>query len=139
MQSTPLWGPILVVSGLAACLSGMGLVPAADAASSALPRHNPSESAKSVVIEIKKRRRASGFITPIAPSYLYYEYSYYYSRGRYPTHIKPGFIYYGYPYAYYVTETRPGYSERCSIAHSKCVAGWLRFLDPKSSRRRKAR
>jgi hypothetical protein len=36
---------------------------------------------------------------PIAPSYIYFDYPYYYSRGYYPTHIGPGHIYYGYPYS----------------------------------------
>ena len=56
---------------------------------------------------------AHGIYLPIAPSYLYYDYPYYYSRGYYPTHIGPGFIYYGYPYSYYRSYYRgPGSPRR---------------------------
>jgi hypothetical protein len=36
---------------------------------------------------------ARGSICPIGPSYIYYDYPYYYSRGHYPTHIG-GYVYY---------------------------------------------
>ena len=52
------------------------------------------ESARNDVIEIK--HRGPRFYLPIAPSYLAYDYPYYYSRGYYPKHIRPGYIYYGY-------------------------------------------
>ncbi len=60
---------------------------------------------------------------PVGPSYLYYDYPYYYSRGYYPTHIGPHYIFYGFPYSY-----RGGYYPssrgRCSYWHRKCVANW---------------
>jgi hypothetical protein len=54
--------------------------------------------AKQHVIEIRHRRRGKRLVFPIAPSYLAYDYPYYYSRGHYPTHIGPGYIYFGHPY-----------------------------------------
>ena len=57
----------------------------------------PAKTPKEMWSRSKSVVPARGFI-PIAPSYLYYDYPYYYSRGYYPTHIGPGFIYYGHPY-----------------------------------------
>ena len=54
---------------------------------------------------------------PIAPSYRYYDYPYYYSRGYYPIHIRPGFIYYGYPYASYRSLYSRRHGGRCSYRH----------------------
>ena len=50
----------------------------------------PGESARNHVIEIKDRGRGAWPNLPIAPSYLAYDYPYYYSRGHYPTHIGSG-------------------------------------------------
>ena len=50
------------------------------------------------MIEIKRRGRGPRIHLPIGPSYVYYDYPYYYSRGYYPTHIG-GYVYY--PYNYY--------------------------------------
>jgi hypothetical protein len=89
-----------------ACLLAAGLLgiaPVANAASAGLGFLNPGKSAKTNVVEIKDRDRGVRIYPPIAPSYRYYDYPYYYSRGYYPTHIGSGFIYYGYPYAYYKT------------------------------------
>jgi hypothetical protein len=53
------------------------------------------------VVQTSSRGRGQRLYLPIGPSYRYYDYPYYYSRGYYPTHIGPGFIYYGHPYSYY--------------------------------------
>ncbi len=45
------------------------------------------------MIEVKRRGRGVTIYLPIGPSYLYYDYPYYYSRGYYPTHIG-GYVYY---------------------------------------------
>jgi hypothetical protein len=99
MSSWNRFAPVLV-----GCLAvGMlGGAPEASAASAGQSVLKPGNGVENNVVEIKSRNRGGQFIyTPIAPSYRYYDYPYYYSRGHYPTHIKPGFIYYGYPYSYY--------------------------------------
>lgn len=63
------------------------------------------EGARSYVLESKRTRRGPRIHLPIGPSYIYYDYPYYYSRGYYPTHIG-GYVYY--PYNYY----SPGYYRR---------------------------
>jgi hypothetical protein len=91
----------------------LGVGAEAGAASLSQPLLKAGESARSGAIEIKYRgRRSRPF--PIAPSYLYYDYPYYYSRGFYPTHIRPGFIYFGRPYFYEVRGYYPRYGGRRS-------------------------
>jgi hypothetical protein len=110
--------PILLACLLAAgCL---GIAPVVNAASAGPAFLNPGKSPRNDVIEIKNRGRGPRVYLPIAPSYLYYDYPYYYSRGYYPTHIRPGFVYYGYPYYYYKSRY-PRYSGRCSYWHRRCV------------------
>jgi hypothetical protein len=61
----------------------------------------PGERVVSNTIAIKNRVRGPWPNLPIAPSYLAYDYPYYYNRGHYPTHIGgPGFVYSGLPYGY---------------------------------------
>lgn len=88
----------LFASMLATCLlaAGLGgLAPAVNAASAGRSLLHPGESARNNVIEIEYRGRDRRIYLPIGPSYLYYDYPYYYSRGYYPTHIGPGYAYYG--------------------------------------------
>jgi len=87
----------LLPSVVTACLLIVGLGGVGpNAASAAQIALKPGESARNDVIEIKHRNRSPWFYLPIAPSYLAYDYPYYYSRGHYPTHIPPGYVYYGY-------------------------------------------
>jgi hypothetical protein len=79
----------------------LAMAPAANAASVGQSFLNPGNNAGNIVVEVRNRGRGPWIYPPIAPSYLYYDYPYYYSRGYYPTHIGPGFVYYGYPYSYY--------------------------------------
>ena len=86
-----------------ACLVAVGILgiaPVANAASAGQSFLKPGETARNV-IKFKRRGHGPRFYPPIAPSYLYYDYPYYYARGYYPTHIGPGFLYFGYPYHYY--------------------------------------
>ncbi len=76
----------------------VGIGPAANAASAGPGLLDPGKGARENVVDVKYRGPGPRVYLPIAPSYLYYDYPYYYSRGYYPTHIGPGFIYYGYPY-----------------------------------------
>jgi hypothetical protein len=66
------------------------------------------------VIEFKRRARGRRIHLPIGPSYIYYDYPYYYSRGHYPTHIG-GYVYY--PYYYGSQYTRYRGSPRRQRAH----------------------
>lgn len=105
----------LFASILLACLLAVGLpgsAPSTNAAWVQQPLLNPGTNARNNVVEIKNRGRSPRVYPPIAPSYLYYDYPYYYSRGYYPTHIGPGFFYYGYPYSYYRSRHYPRYGGR---------------------------
>ena len=86
----------LLASVLTACLLIVGLGVDPNAASAGQIGMKPGESARNDVVEVKHRSRGPWFYLPIAPSYLAYDYPYYYSRGHYPTHIAPGYVYYGY-------------------------------------------
>jgi hypothetical protein len=88
----------LFASGLAACLLAVGFLGIApvtnDASARTLQR---GASSRSFALEMKRRGRGPRIPLPIGPSYLYYDYPYYYSRGHYPTHIG-GYVYYPYYY-----------------------------------------
>ena len=75
--------------------------------------------AKSHVVPIKrKRRRRVRIRLPRGPSYIYYDYPYYYSRGFYPKHIG-GYVYYPNIPIYY-----PRHRERCADFRRRCKANW---------------
>ena len=94
----------LFASILMACVLAvgfLGIAPATNAASAGKSIRKPGARAPGItVLEIKHRGRGLRIYLPIGPSYIYYDYPYYYSRGYYPTHIG-GYVYYGYPYYYY--------------------------------------
>src|SRR3972149_6924314 len=127
MRGNLMTGRNLFASILMACLLAVGFLGIASVANaaSAWPSFlKPGESARNNnVIEIKNRGRGPRLYLPIGPSYLAYDYPYYYSRGFYPTHIGPGYIYYGYPY-YYRSSYYPRYGGRCSYWHRRCVDNW---------------
>jgi len=86
---------------LLACLLAVafiGLAPVTNAEPGRESIRKPGKSTKNIEIDIKRRGRAPRIPLPIGPSYVYYDYPYYYSRGYYPTHIG-GYVYY--PYSYY--------------------------------------
>jgi BA14K-like protein len=94
----------LFASILMACLPAVGLAGLASGANAAPTGKfflTPGESARNNVIETKYRDRGHVIYLPVGPSYLYYDYPYYYSRGYYPTHVGPHYIYYGPGHAYY--------------------------------------
>ena len=112
----------LFASILMACLLTVGLGGATSAGQSFL---KPGESARNNVIEIKNRGRGPWPNLPIAPSYLAYDWPYYYNRGHYPTHIGPGYVYYGYPYSYR-SSYHPRYGGRCSYWPAKSLRrAWM--------------
>lgn len=120
MSSRNLFASILLACLLAVSLGG--LAPGANAGPAGQSFLNPGESARNNVIEIQYRDRDRRIHLPIGPSYLYYDYPYYYSRGYYPTHIGPGYVY-DYPYNY-TGDYYPRYDGRCSKWHRRCVANW---------------
>ena len=115
----------LFASILADCILVVGLVgvaSGAQAASAGPSMVKPGESARNDVIAIKDRGRGP---PPIAPSYLAYDWPYYFRRGHYPTHIGPGYVYYGYPYTYRGNHY-PRYGSRCSYWPAKSLRrAWM--------------
>jgi hypothetical protein len=107
----------LFASILMACL----LTVLGDAASARQYFMKPSESARNNVIEIKHRGHGPWPNLPIAPSYLAYDWPYYYNRGHYPTHIGPGYVYYGYPYSYRRSSYYQRYVGICSYWSAKSL------------------
>jgi hypothetical protein len=93
----------------------LGIAPVANAASADRSFVKPGERVMNNAIELKRRVRGRRIHLPIGPSYIYYDYPYYYSRGYYPTHIR-GYTYY--PYYYYRSQyPRHGRSPRRQRAH----------------------
>jgi hypothetical protein len=91
----------LFASSLMACLLAVGflaIAPVVNDASAGKAIRKPGESGRNYALEMKRRGRGPRIHLPIGPSYIYYDYPYYYSRGYYPTHIG-GYVYY--PYYYY--------------------------------------
>jgi hypothetical protein len=98
---------------LTACLLAAGFLGTASVADTAAAKKPKSgESAGDCVLERKVRGRRVRIHLPIGPSYIYYDYPYYYCRGYYPTHIG-GYVYY---------PSRPRYGARCSDWRSRCLA-----------------
>lgn len=96
-----------MASLLAVCILGIAPV-ANDASAGKLKR---GESARNFTLEMQRRGRGLRIPLPMGPSYIYYDYPYYYSRGHYPTHIG-GYVYY--PRNYYTRglSRGPGSSQR---------------------------
>jgi hypothetical protein len=83
-----------------ACLLAVGflaIAPLANDASAGKTYRKSGESGRNYVLESNRRGRAPVIRLPIGPSYTYYDYPYYYSRGHYPTHI----VHYVYYPSYY--------------------------------------
>ena len=110
----------LFASILMACLLTVGMGGAASAGPSFL---KSGESTGNNVIEIKNRGRSPWPNLPIAPSYLAYDWPYFYNRGHYPTHIGPGYVYYGFPYSY---RSSSRYGGRCAYWPEKSLRrAWI--------------
>ncbi len=90
MSSQNLFAPILMACVLVAGFFSLAAV--ASAASTGKSVLKARESARTYQLESTHRRRVR-IPLPIGPSYIYYDYPYYYSRGYYPTHIG-GYVYY---------------------------------------------
>ena len=86
----------LLVSALVACspiVGFLGTVPVATGASAAQSILKSDKSARNYGLKNKRRVRWTKIRLPVGPSYIYYDYPYYYARGYYPTHIG-GYDYY---------------------------------------------
>ena len=97
MSSRNLFASLLMPCLLAAGF--LGIAPMTNDASAG--KRKPGVSVRNFALEMKRRGRGPRIPLPIGPSYLYYDYPYYYSRGHYPTHIG-GYVYYpSYGRSYY--------------------------------------
>ena len=119
MGSRRLFASILMTCLLTVGLGG--LTPVANAASAGQSFLKSGENARNNVIEIKHRGHGPWPNLPIAPSYLAYDWPYYYNRGHYPTHIGPGYVYYGYPYSYRRSSYYQRYGGICSYWPAKSL------------------
>ncbi|NJO35261.1 MAG: hypothetical protein HC869_21385 [Rhodospirillales bacterium] len=114
--------PIVVgihAGGLSARVGLPGMTPAANAASAKQASMKDGKSARNYYV-LKNKRRSRGAVIPlpIGPSYVYYDYPYYYSRGHYPTHIVR-YVYYNPHYAPYRSTDRSSGSLRRPKARAK--------------------
>lgn len=123
-----------MVAGLLAA-GFLGIAPVVNSAPAGQPFPKLGESLTNNVIEIKSRGRSVRIHLPIGPSYIYYDYPYYYGRGYYPTHIG-GYVYY--PYHYY-RRFYPRYGGPCADWRRSCVSDWGRNRGPGSTRLHSAR
>jgi hypothetical protein len=107
----------LFASILMACLLAIGFLDMAspDAASAGQFVLKP-EGTRNYVLVGKRRARGTRIHLPMGPSYIYYDYPYYYCRGYYPTHIG-GYVYYPPRRNSYAR-----YNGRCFNWHRKGVA-----------------
>ncbi|MBX2804360.1 MAG: hypothetical protein KTR19_00180 [Hyphomicrobiales bacterium] len=120
MSNRKLFASILMVFLIGVGLSGAASV--ANAASISPAIAEPSNSASGLVIDVKRYARTKRIPLPLGPSYTYYDYPYYYSRGFYPEHIGG--------YVYYPSSSSSRYNSKyfksCVKWHKRCAANWGR-------------
>jgi hypothetical protein len=75
------------VPSFVAWLLAAGLVSVGPVSDAAWAGKKSVKKQRSYVLESRRPSRAPRIYLPIGPSYTYYDYPYYYSRGHYPTHI----------------------------------------------------
>ena len=130
MSSRSLFAAILMACLLAIGTGGASVTVHAASVGPSVTKHDASVTQS--VTDIGYRGRKPRAYLPMAPSYLAYDYPYYYSRGYYPTHIGPGYIHHGYLYAYpsrpyayqrrlYKRAHHPRYGARCAYKSRKCA------------------
>lgn len=113
MNRWSLFAAILATGFLA-----VGVLAAVPVDNSAWAGAKSRESGRNYVLESERRVRRSRIPLPIGPSYIYYDYPYYYSRGYYPTHIG-GYVY----YPSFRRARSPRYASRCSSQRCVVQAG----------------
>ena len=116
MSNRDLFASILTACLLAAGFAG--LAPTANASPIVQAIAHPGESVGDKLIEIKNRDHGVSIYLPVGPSSRYYDYSYYYSRGYYPTHIG-GYVYYN-PKTYSPEHDETGYEGVPYSAKERC-------------------
>lgn len=104
-----------------ACLLALGFIAAAPLANAESSGQSFRKLDKSARNSASKRPGHRVRIhLPVGPTYVYYNYPYYYSRGYYPTHIG-GYVYYPY---YYYRKYYARYRGHCYNRDRRCVAKW---------------
>lgn len=86
----------LSASSLMACLLAvgfLGIAPVANDASAGRAAVKHRDGARDYALGMRRPYRGVRIHLPIGPSYIYYDYPYYYARGYYPRHIG-GYVYY---------------------------------------------
>jgi hypothetical protein len=96
----------------------LSTTPTAIAASTKQSVWKHDKSARTYELRSKRRVRSTKIHLPLGPSYIYYDYPYYYARGYYPTHIG-GYIYYYPPYSYHRRYYRNAVARRSHRSRSK--------------------
>ena len=104
--------PCLLAAGF------LGVAPMTNDASAGKSIRKSGESGRNYMLEMDSRDRGPRIPLPIGPSYLYYDYPYYYSRGHYPTHI--------WGYVYYPYYNRSYYRGPASPRRQRARRNWLR-------------
>ena len=107
MSTQTLFAPILMACVLVAGFFGIAAVASATSAGKSVLKAR--DGARTYQLESTRRGRGPRIPLPIGPSYVYYDYPYYYSRGYYPRHIG-GYVY----YPAYSRGRHPRYSNRCA-------------------------
>jgi len=115
----------ILTAGLLA-VGGLGMMLSITGASAGQGARKPHDGARAYQLESRRSIRGPRIRLPMGPSYIYYDYPYYYSRGYYPTHIG-GYIY---EYPFYERGGR-----RCSVWRQKCLAAWSHTPRSASARR----
>lgn len=115
MSTQNLFAPILMACVLVAGFFGIAAV--ASAASAGKSVLKARDGSRTYQLESTARRRARRIPLPIGPSYIYYDYPYYYSRGFYPRHIG-GYVYYPANSRSFDSRDR----DRCASGRRSCVA-----------------
>lgn len=105
---------LFFATALLICLSVAGAISLAPMAQADSDRRF-YKSGRSYALEGRRVRQRVRIPLPIGPSYIFYDYPYYYSRGYYPTHIG-GYVYYP------ALRRAPLYRARCSGWHRACRA-----------------
>ena len=112
-----------VASCLMACVLAVDILviaPATNGASAGQSAAAQRVSARSYVLESRRRSRGVRIALPRGPSQIYNDYPYYYARGYYPRHIG-GYVYY--PSLYSGTRYSARRTVRCPGWFGRCVAG----------------
>lgn len=118
---------LLIVGAFAVAIVGTASIVEAASGKKSKMKHGGDQS-RAFVLEgkrqrrrpIRRRSRAPVIAQPIGPSYVYYDYPYYYSRGHYPTHIAQ-YVYY-FPRASHPRQRSRyiGRRSRCARRSGRC-------------------